>query len=341
MCRIFGVSYGPGGAAAEEWTPTEIAQIMFPALTRGGKHAWGWAAAIGEDIWTDKHPGRADEPEAIKLMDLPENPLWIIGHTRHATHGSPEDNRNNHPIQHGKIVGVHNGVLLNHQEVLKKTGRWVEGTEVDSEAIFAAINKWGHKKGLSRVMGSMVAVYADINFPRTINIARSKGRDMFIARTKTKALYWASQTDALESLGIKFSSIESVGSNQLIRVKGGRITGRQAYQPPLEAPRALPAAQTLTGRVGGGLPPRTPPSALRAVVGGSGGSGGLRARRERRARQEALDEAHEFITRQREELGIAPRFGEKRNSLYWVGGNMGWITEKEFIAFVLDEKDWH
>lgn len=340
MCRHWGVSYGPGGPEAEEWSPSEIAQIMFPALVARGKHAWGWAVNVENEIYMDKHPGRSDEPEAIQKMVLPDNPKWIIGHTRHATHGDPADNRNNHPLQHGNILGAHNGVLINHESILKETGRWVEGTEVDSEAILAAVNKWGHLEGLKRIVGSMVAVYIRLDYKNTINIARSYGRELFIARTKTGSLYWSSETAALDALGVNFTSIEAMGGYQLLKVRGGRVRGRQTYQAPKPAPTDSLGPQRQARRVQGGALGSGASRPVGSVVGGRGGAGGARSRRERTARAEALEEAREFIASKRAELNIAPRFGEKRKGLYWVGGKEGWVTEREFIAYVLDENDW-
>ncbi|RLG44624.1 MAG: hypothetical protein DRN81_04065 [Thermoproteota archaeon] len=66
----------------------------------------------------------------------------VIGHCRKPSPGyaSPTtDNKNNHPICVGNIVGVHNGTLKNHEEIISGLKCKQEGS-VDSEAIFHLLN---------------------------------------------------------------------------------------------------------------------------------------------------------------------------------------------------------
>jgi len=68
----------------------------------------------------------------------------VIGHCRKPSTGggaSADDNKNNHPIKVGDIVGVHNGTLTNHEQIFKnlKCGR---DANVDSEAIFRLLHHY-------------------------------------------------------------------------------------------------------------------------------------------------------------------------------------------------------
>ena len=58
-----------------------------------------------------------------------------LGHCRQGTTGDKEDNANNHPIKINNMVGVHNGVIRNHEVIFKNLGCPRDG-KVDSEAIF-------------------------------------------------------------------------------------------------------------------------------------------------------------------------------------------------------------
>jgi len=58
-----------------------------------------------------------------------------LGHCRQGTIGDKEDNENNHPIKIGNLIGIHNGVIKNHDEIFENLGCKRDG-EVDSEAIF-------------------------------------------------------------------------------------------------------------------------------------------------------------------------------------------------------------
>lgn len=244
MCRIWGVVYGPKGPDAEPLTPGQMARILFPALIKKGPHAWGWAQwrGKGHKVEVRKYPGLVtNQTSRIRIA---RDAKWVLGHTRLATHGSPKDNRNNHPLQHGNIIGLHNGVLRNHDEILDLTGRFVPGTEVDSEAIFAAVNLWGLEYGLKRIEGDMVTVFVDKRNPQIVNIARSVGRPLYMAWTDAGSLVFASEEQALDRL-VKAGMILSeytraLGDHRLLRVMDGEIFERITYKraPKPRKPKA-------------------------------------------------------------------------------------------------------
>lgn len=67
-----------------------------------------------------------------------------IGHCRKPSTGgaaSPDDNKNNHPIKVGDIVGVHNGTLQNHEKIFTNLDCGRDG-KVDSEAIFRLLHHY-------------------------------------------------------------------------------------------------------------------------------------------------------------------------------------------------------
>lgn len=247
MCRVFGISYGNG--EREELDAAEIAAILYPALVHQGKHAWGWMTSDGTDIVHQKFPGRADSKESygIQIEEIDPEPVWMVGHVRWATHGAPEDNRNNHPIPHGKIIGVHNGVLRNHDFILGLTGREDPKTIVDSEAIFAAVNKWGPVKGLKKIKGDMVAIYANRTKPNVLHLARSHGRQVTLGWTEKGNLIFASEEQALRKLEpeIKFTKFSTVSENRLLIIRAGKIIQRHRYAPVTPRYVAPPATRTV------------------------------------------------------------------------------------------------
>lgn len=233
MCRILGFSMGE---TPEDLDNGEIAALLFPALVAGGPHAYGWMTWDGESIEHQKFPGRADTKQAWEgiLEDVDPEARWMVGHTRFATHGSPERNINNHPVLHRDLIGVHNGVLSNHEDILEITGREDETCEVDSEAIFAAVQKWGPVKGLRRVKGSLVTVYADRRKPKFLYIGRSRGRQLTIGWSEKGNLFFASEQQALLKLQpeIVFTKFSTVSENRLITIQGGQIIDRRYFIEP-------------------------------------------------------------------------------------------------------------
>lgn len=67
-----------------------------------------------------------------------------LGHCRAGTVGDKEDNENNHPIKVGNLIGIHNGVIRNHKEIIENLGCKRDG-EVDSEAIFRLFDHYTNK----------------------------------------------------------------------------------------------------------------------------------------------------------------------------------------------------
>jgi glucosamine 6-phosphate synthetase-like amidotransferase/phosphosugar isomerase protein len=65
----------------------------------------------------------------------------FLGHCRKSSVGNSDDNKNNHPIKVGDIVGIHNGTLTNHEEIFKRLDCGRDGT-VDSEAIFRLVHHY-------------------------------------------------------------------------------------------------------------------------------------------------------------------------------------------------------
>lgn len=239
MCGIFGISYGPGGPAAEGISPTALATKLFPAIAHRGRDATGlmWCDGEGtEGIEWAKWTGPADDPEVLKDVHLPISTTWLVGHVRAATRGSPTFPINNHPVRHGDYIGVHNGFIRNYAAILDETGRADRTCQVDSEAIFAAIHKWGIKPGLSRLEGSMVAVFADVRKPTALKIARGVDRPLVYCTTKAGSLVFASEVGVLHDSGLDLNDdvVDLTGRRyKVITIKAGRITSREQYRADL------------------------------------------------------------------------------------------------------------
>lgn len=264
MCRIFGIAYNDK-SEREVLDAAEIASVLYPSLIHQGPHAWGWMSYNDEapelGIEHSKFPGRCDSNTAadIQLGQIDPTPNWLVGHLRYATHGKPEDNRNNHPIPHGDVIGVHNGVLRNHDTILRKTGREDPKTLVDSEAIFAAVNRWGAKKGLAKIEGDMVAIYANRERPHVLHIARTHGRQLTIGWTVKGNLIFASEEQALRKLEpeIEFRKFSTISENRLLVVRNGKIITRLTFREPIA--RYVPPTGSII------VPTRRTPTVARAT----------------------------------------------------------------------------
>jgi hypothetical protein len=128
MCGIFGFITKDGRGPNLE----RLRRIAIQTQRRG-QHAFGlaWVAADGR-LHTFKRPGAASE----NLEDLERcaGAQVVIGHCRWATHGTPADNRNNHPHRAGRGWIVHNGIVRNHGALVRQHCLSVR-TQCDSEVL--------------------------------------------------------------------------------------------------------------------------------------------------------------------------------------------------------------
>ena len=119
----------------------------------------------------------------------------VMGHVRFATHGTVSI-RNAHPFSIGKVVGAHNGVIMNHSEVAQKINKSVE---VDSEVIFGLINR---KDDIQDVLDLIYGDYA-LSWVKDntyiLNLLHEKDRPLVVAYwKKARCLFWASTFQIME-----------------------------------------------------------------------------------------------------------------------------------------------
>ena len=109
-----------------------LRRIALVTETRG-PHAWGiaWYDRDGE-LHMYKQTGRISE--SLDMLKIARDALLLIGHTRWATQGTPDDNRNNHPHASDDGWYVHNGTIPSYRRLIH-THQLVPRTDCDSEVI--------------------------------------------------------------------------------------------------------------------------------------------------------------------------------------------------------------
>src|ERR671937_2135698 len=156
MCGIAGYSL----TEKSELDRTLAAQALLAGIAERGADAVGYAYRNGGHICV--HKQRSGASALLDRIEVPQSATQVLLHVRDYTKGHPRIEANNHPIRHGSVVGIHNGIVFNDEQILADYGfeRADPEMTVDSEAIFALVE---HSRGRANVLeelcGSMATAW--------------------------------------------------------------------------------------------------------------------------------------------------------------------------------------
>ena len=248
MCGIAGFSLDPDSSVDR----TLAAQALLAGIAERGADAVGYAHRGGSGP-TRVTKLRGGASALLDELAVPAETSEALIHVRDFTKGHPDIHANNHPIRHGAVVGVHNGIVSNDDELLARyrIDRAEPQMTVDSEAIFALMEIREHDpRALSELRGAMAAAWLDDREDARLYLARGRARPLWLA-TADGALYFASTRRALMIAAAALRTrldVREVREGRLLHVGAGRVEREQrfkpdrryreeAYLPPVRAPR--------------------------------------------------------------------------------------------------------
>src|SRR5437764_3275226 len=193
MCGIAGYSLAPESAVDR----TVAARARLAGISERGADAVGFAHRSDREV--TMHKQRSGASALLERIAVPCESTQVLVHVRDYTKGHPSLHANNHPIRHGNVVGIHNGIIVNDDELFVRNGiaRAEAGMTVDSEIIFAlAARSHGRTAhALEQLVGSMATAWLDEARPELV-VARGMGRPVWIG-TSADAFFFASTKHAL------------------------------------------------------------------------------------------------------------------------------------------------
>jgi glucosamine 6-phosphate synthetase-like amidotransferase/phosphosugar isomerase protein len=245
MCGIAGYSLS-GDSRVDR---TLAAQALLAGIAERGADAVGYAwRGDGPDVRVHKQRGGA--AALLERVAVPADATQLLVHVRDYTKGHPTIEANNHPIRHGAVVGIHNGIIVNDEDVFAEFAfrRAEPEMTVDSEAIFALLEWDDSPRVLERLRGTMATAWLDERKQGELRLARGVGRPLWLGRSRNET-FFASTREALEvtqrTLGIALKKRE-VEEGALIALKDGDVAEIGSFEPdrsyvedhPLPAVRA-------------------------------------------------------------------------------------------------------
>jgi glutamine phosphoribosylpyrophosphate amidotransferase len=246
MCGIAGFSLAPHSRLDR----TLAAQALLAAIAERGADAVGYAYRTPGAPHAAVVKQRTPASSLLERVSVPDMASELLAHVRDYTKGHPSIEANNHPVRHGPIVGIHNGIILNDDELLAdhSCARAEPRMTVDSEAIFAvAAHSRNDGRAFEELRGSMAAAWLDEREADGVHVARGVGRPLWIGESSEGVLF-ASTERALAIVEhycrLRLRKRE-VKEGTLLSLERGRVARRDRFRPheyveddPLPAVRA-------------------------------------------------------------------------------------------------------
>jgi glucosamine 6-phosphate synthetase-like amidotransferase/phosphosugar isomerase protein len=244
MCGIAGYSFGN----ASRVNRTLAAQALLAGIAERGADAVGYAHRTDGRLVVHKQ-----QTGASALLDavvLPADTRQALIHVRDYTKGHPTIAANNHPVRHGRVTGIHNGIIANDDELFARHAIERDDPEmtVDSEVIFALVDAHGTStEVLGQLVGTMAAAWIDERDADVLHVARGVGRPLWLARGRHEVLF-ASTRAALEvvehALRTTFRKTE-VDEGRLLSLADGALVDERRWSPDrsYREERELPAVR--------------------------------------------------------------------------------------------------
>jgi glucosamine 6-phosphate synthetase-like amidotransferase/phosphosugar isomerase protein len=245
MCGIAGYSLSHESG----FDRTLAAQALLAGIAERGADATGYAYR-GRAAAVSVMKRRSGASELLDAVRVPSGANEVLVHVRDYTKGHPTIEANNHPIRHGSVVGIHNGIIANDEQIFARHGfeRALPEMTVDSEAIFALADARGsHPAALEELHGSMAAAWMDEREADVLWLARGIGRPLWLGSGPREVVF-ASTRAALEVLERTLRTSlrkQEVAEGRLLRLEAGAVTAHLKWHPDrsVREERTLPAVR--------------------------------------------------------------------------------------------------
>ncbi|HOM53852.1 MAG TPA: hypothetical protein PLV57_22215 [Phycisphaerae bacterium] len=216
---------------------------LFRLSESRGKEAAGIAVLTDDRIQVYKEAISASEmirrPEYSRLLESVRggngsgrlnHPLAVIGHSRLVTNGGQDDRLNNQPVMNAGGVGIHNGIVVNDEEIWKAFPHLPRNGRVDSEVIVGLIRHF-HAAGGSltqavrqafriiRGAASVAVIFEDLDY---LLLATNNGSLYTLGDAAKGLRVFASERYILQQLLGRRGLLPFEGDTQISHIRPGQ-----------------------------------------------------------------------------------------------------------------------
>lgn len=189
MCGIFGWHLKDGVNGKKKKTLRTVAALLMTKNDLRGGDSWGWFSPTEKQI----HCGLGDMIDiSNSSLNKMLNQQTVIAHTRKATTGKI-DIQNCHPFDVGYVVGAHNGIVYNHDELNNMYNR---DCAVDSEHIFYHIEEELDLKEIE-AYGAITYHHRCLD-EFSVFLGRFNNGDLAVCRVPNVGIFWSSVKNHLQ-----------------------------------------------------------------------------------------------------------------------------------------------
>ena len=202
MCGILGIAVNKSSMIKHHLCRDILDKLFLLAESRG-KEASGFAFNSGRKVVVHKTPFSASDLIKSDIYKSSVNNLFAeqdkcisgIGHSRLVTNGYEHYNANNQPVTKKGMVCVHNGIIVNQDELWMKFPEEEKFSDLDSELIPTLIMRFYKDKNCIRQ--ALSDFYSEIYGMTTIAAIFSDYNNMLLA-TNNGSLYYVTGSDGNE-----------------------------------------------------------------------------------------------------------------------------------------------
>ncbi|MDE2098606.1 MAG: hypothetical protein KGL39_15235 [Patescibacteria group bacterium] len=240
MCGIVGIHFkNPRDLGISQKNLEKLTDELLKGIEPRGRDATGLLTVDAKGV-PNLVKADTDASTFVNWRDpIPRRVRTILGHTRFATQGTPQNLDNDHPVQYRTCYAIHNGHISN-DSVLFQEHSLARHAEVDSEIIPALFDKYGLDKAhlaLQELEGNYATAVVDPDrFPNVTILAKGWSSPIEVLETKHGVIF-ASTATALQGacekvLGFRpaYSKIETLTVGDLLYMEGETIE-RLEFKP--------------------------------------------------------------------------------------------------------------